>query len=99
MGEAMIQRFSAEFWLPIQMLAVFLAACTTGEKMADVHEGMTKAQVISTLGQPDGFRRAGSTEALTYSDRLISGWSWDRADYQVILIDGHVTAYGPGAAR
>jgi hypothetical protein len=80
-------------------LVAALAACTTGEKITDIHEGMTETQVISMLGRPDGFWRSGNMAALTYSDRLVSGWSWDRADYQVILTDGHVTAYGPGAVR
>ena len=73
--------------------------CTTGDQMSNIRAGMTKAQVITALGQPDGYSQAGSTEALTYSNRLMSGWSWDRADYQVILSSGVVTAYGPGTVR
>jgi hypothetical protein len=34
-----------------------------------------------------------------YTNRLISGWSWDRTDYTVILKDGHVVEYGPGQVR
>ncbi len=48
---------------------------------------------------PDGFQRSGTDEALRYSDRLISGWSWNRADYTVVLRDGHVSEYGPGQVR
>jgi hypothetical protein len=59
--------------------------CTTGERMGDIRAGMTKDQVIAVLGRPDGFAQSGSTEALTYSNRLMSGFSWDRADYHVIL--------------
>jgi hypothetical protein len=73
--------------------------CTTGERMGDIRAGMTKDQVIAVLGRPDGFAQSGSTEALTYSNRLMSGFSWDRADYHVILSKGVVTAYGPGTVR
>jgi hypothetical protein len=75
---------------------VLLAACTTGEKMADMRDGMTKDQVVATLGQPDGISHDGNTEVLTYANRLMSGWDFDRADYHVNLTDGHVIAYGPG---
>ena len=44
--------------------------CTTGDQMSNIRAGMTKAQVIAALGQPDGYSQAGSTEALTYSNRL-----------------------------
>jgi len=75
---------------------VFLAGCTTGEKMADMRDGMTRDQVIVTLGQPDGDSHQGNAEVLTYADRLVSGWGFDSADYHVTLTDGHVVAYGPG---
>jgi hypothetical protein len=73
--------------------------CATGERMGDVRAGMTKDQVIAVLGRPDGYAQSGSTEALTYSNRLMSGFSWDRADYHVMLSSGVVTAYGPGTVR
>ena len=79
---------------------LLLAGCVTGEKVrGGIREGMTKDQVIATLGQPDGFKRSGDAEALQYTNRLISGWSWDRTDYTVILENGHVTQYGPGQVR
>ena len=80
--------------------ALLLAGCVTGDRVrGGVREGMTKDQVIATLGQPDGFKRNGDAEALQYTNRLISGWSWDRTDYTVILENGHVTQYGPGQVR
>ena len=51
------------------------------------------------MGRPDGYNRAGNYEAMTYANRLMSGWSWDRADYSVILVDGTVSSYGPGTIR
>lgn len=80
-------------------LLVVLAGCVTGELMQSVREGMSKDEVIEVLGNPDGFQRSGEYEALRYTNRLISGWSWDRADYNVILRDGRVLEYGPGQVR
>ena len=86
--------------LCVFMLAVLLAGCVTGDKVRQgIREGMTKEQVISTLGNPDGFKRADDYEALTYTNRLISGWSWDRTDYTVILQNGRVVQYGNGQVR
>jgi hypothetical protein len=73
--------------------------CTTGELMGNIRAGMTKGQVIAILGTPDGFAQSGSSQALSYKNRLISGFSWDRADYHVIISSGVVTAYGPGTVR
>ncbi|MGQ0522762.1 MAG: outer membrane protein assembly factor BamE domain-containing protein, partial [Betaproteobacteria bacterium] len=80
-------------WLTLMFA---LSACVTGEQMQSVREGMSKEQVVAILGNPDGFQRAGDYEALRYTNRLISGWSWDRADYNVILRSGRVVEYGPG---
>ena len=80
-------------------LMLVLSACVMGERMQSVREGMSKDEVISVLGNPDGFQRAGDYEALRYTNRLISGWSWDRADYNVILRAGRVVEYGPGQVR
>lgn len=77
-----------------------LIGCATGEKVrGGIREGMSKEQLIATLGQPDGFKRSGNEEALEYANRPISGWSWDRTDYTVILTDGKVSQYGPGQVR
>ena len=88
---------------PLPRLLLFgtltLVGCTTGEKIVNIREGLSKAEVIETLGSPDGFQRSGEYEALRYSNRLISGWSWDRADYSVILKNDRVVEYGPGPVR
>jgi hypothetical protein len=76
-------------------LSAALLACVTGERMADHPRGMSKDEVIAVLGNPDGFQRSGDYEALRYTNRLISGWSWDRADYNVTLRNGRVVEYGP----
>ena len=80
-------------------LALALSACMTGERIAEVRAGMSKDQVLAVLGRPDGFAQNGASETLTYSNRIMSGFSWDRADYHVVLSSGVVTSYGPGTVR
>jgi hypothetical protein len=82
------------------LISLFLTACATGERVrGGIQEGMSKQQVISELGNPDGFQRSGEYEALLYTNRLISGWSWDRTDYTIILQNGRVVQYGTGQVR
>lgn len=84
------------------ILCLFLIAvtgCATGERVAGLSPGMSQADVIGTLGRPDGFKAEGRYKILKYTNRLISGWSWDRADYFVILKDDKVTEYGSGKVR
>jgi len=84
------------------MLGVFLIAtigCVTGEKVARIYPGMSQEDVVGTLGRPDGFRTKGDYTILKYTNRLISGWSWDRADYFVVLKNDKVTEYGSGEVR
>jgi len=83
----------------ILVISFFLQACATGERMRGVSEGMTKEEVVSQLGEPDGYRRSGDYEAFQYTNRLISGWSWDRTDYTVIFDNERVVEYGPGKVR
>jgi hypothetical protein len=80
-------------------LVALLGGCATGDRMGAIHEGMARSEVIAIIGNPDGFQRSGDYEALRYSNRLMGGWSWDRADYSVILLNGRVTEYGPGEVR
>ena len=81
-------------------IALLLAGCFTGEKVRmHIHEGMAKDDVIRVLGKPDGYKRTERHEALTYVNRFISGWGWDKADYTVILMDGKVTEWGAGNVR
>ena len=82
------------------VMSLLLSGCATGERVrGGVQEGMTKQQVISQLGNPDGFQRSSEYEALLYTNRLISGWSWDRTDYTIILQNGRVVQYGTGQVR
>ncbi|MDU4687437.1 MAG: outer membrane protein assembly factor BamE [Serratia marcescens] len=85
--------------LIVVLLALSATACTTGEKISDLSPGMSREQVISTLGRPDGDAISGKYELLTYSNRLMSGWSYDKADYKVILENGKVLQYGAETVR
>jgi SmpA / OmlA family len=81
------------------VLIVSLVGCVTGEKMSRVQPGMTTAEVTSALGKPDGYKQMGGYEVYRYSNRLSSGWSWDRADYNVVFKNGRVVEYGAGQIR
>jgi hypothetical protein len=78
---------------------IIFASCTTGENFVDLEEGMSKKEVIGILGRPDSFKRAGNKTAIQYTNKLITGWSWDRADYFVIFEDDKVIEYGTGVVR
>ncbi|GAB1718445.1 MAG: hypothetical protein NTAFB09_01760 [Nitrosospira sp.] len=82
------------------LCALSLVSCAT--KTAALREGLTRAEVINTIGNPDGFQRAGNYEALHYIDRQINGWLFtsgfnvEKVDYGVILKNDQVVQYGQG---
>lgn len=81
------------------LLLIFLTGCAMGGKMRKLNGGMMKEEVLSLLGKPDGIKHYGEYEHFTYSHRLMSSWSWDRADYNVILKNDKVVDYGTGEVR
>ena len=86
--------------LAIISICLFLSACVTGDKVRSLQPGLTQQQVIARLGKPDGFySQPGNVEILRYSNQLMSGWSWDRADYDCVLKDGKLVSYGPSTVR
>ena len=60
---------------------------------------MTSEEVVAKLGKYDGYKREGDYEVLSWNHKLTSGWSYDRADYHVILKDGVVVEWGQGEVR
>lgn len=73
---------------------------SSGLNFKSLNAGMSKDQVIQTMGQPDGFESQGNKEALLYANRFVNEWQgWDRADYVVILEGGKVVQYGPRQIR
>lgn len=83
----------------LTILALLLAGCATGERVTDLKPGMTKAEVIKTIGQPDGYSAQGKTEYLKYTNKLISGWSWDKADYYAVIENDKLVSWGSGDVR
>jgi hypothetical protein len=83
----------------LSALLIFLVGCaTTGMNVKTLREGMSRQQVISRLGNPDGMEKQGELEKLEYTNCAIP-WSSSRADYYVILKDNAVIAYGTGKIR
>lgn len=80
-------------------LLPLLSACTTGEQASSLREGMSPAQVEAVLGKPDGFARDGAVVSYQYTNRLISGWGWDKADYVVVFNEDRLAGWGPGQIR
>src|SRR5687768_11432315 len=80
-------------------LLAMLTACTTGENATSLREGMSRESVEAVLGKPDGFQRSGELVGYQYTNRLISGWSWDRTDYHAIFKGDRLVQWGPGEVR
>jgi len=100
-GKAKFIRYSSQIFTHF-ILFIFLitiTGCATGEKVAQLSPGLSQVDVVGTLGRPDGFRTEDNYTILKYTNRLISGWSWDKADYFVILKNDKVTEYGSGKVR
>jgi outer membrane protein assembly factor BamE (lipoprotein component of BamABCDE complex) len=83
----------------LAIVVAALTACTTGEKMSQIQPGMTTGQVTAILGHPDGFRQVGDVSYYQYSNRLASGWGWDKGDYEVAFRNGRVVSYGATGIR
>lgn len=67
--------------------------------MRNIRVGMSKEEVRQMLGKPDGIRTVENHEVYIYSNRRMSGWNNDHADYNVVFEAGRVTEYGPGEVR
>ncbi|MCU0651542.1 MAG: hypothetical protein MUC39_01185 [Candidatus Omnitrophica bacterium] len=78
------------------VLCLGLCGCvTTSSRINNISLGMTKANVLRSMGTPTSTSAKGTTEYLTY--KLIV--AYDRVDpiyndYFVKLIDGKVESYG-----
>lgn len=89
---------------PIALLATIsflICGCVpiTGMAMQKIQPGMTREQVIKITGNPNGFRSAGDTETLSYTDRPIDWNTPNRADFQVVLKNGRVISCGASEVR
>lgn len=85
--------------ITILALSLSLSACVTENKMDELRPGMSKDEVIQVLGRPDGFSRNGEIETFKYTDKLTSGWSWNRADYYVTFQNNQLAESGNQTVR
>ncbi|MDQ7835503.1 MAG: outer membrane protein assembly factor BamE [Humidesulfovibrio sp.] len=85
---------SASVLVSLVLAAMLLVGCaTSAKKIADVRIGMTKAEVIQTLGEPSGYGAEGPDTYLNYS-MLEAVGDWDHTKYSVVLRNGQVVKYG-----
>lgn len=85
-------------WLVIIFFSVFLL-CATGQKFGSLSVGNSKEDVVAVLGTPDGQKMCNDTVTFFYTNRLISGWSWDRSDYYAKFLNEKLIEYGAGNVR
>lgn len=76
----------------LYILLGLLLSCATN--LNGIRTGMTEDQVRRSMGNPDSVKTKENGQLFLYHNRLVSGFSWDRADYAVELIDGKVANYG-----
>jgi hypothetical protein len=80
---------------------LLFSGCGMSYQMRRLDTGMTKNEVLSILGKPDGKKVEGEYEVLEYNNRCMNPMTdlRTRADYYVILKNGIVVEYGPGEIR
>jgi len=69
------------------------------DKIQNVSYGVSKNQVITLLGKPDGSMRSSGYEALRYSNHPVNDGSPVGSDFNVIFVGGFVVDYGYGYVR
>lgn len=70
-----------------------MVSCATN--LSSIRTGMNEEQVKQSMGSPDSVKtRDGGQQLYLYHNRLVNGFSWDRADYAVKFVDGKVVGYG-----
>ena len=70
-----------------------------GERFTKIGPGMSAAEVKAVLGNPDGYEKQDQFELYQYTDRMVSGWGYDKGNYFVVLDSDKVTKYGIGSMR
>ena len=81
----------------IALLAI-LASCTTvGVGAISMSRlGMSTAEIVRLMGQPEITREAGRQVAYTYLDRITFGPFGDKADAVYLFEEDKLINYGPG---
>ncbi len=80
-------------------LCTLLTACVTGESITNLYPGMSKKEVVQELGRPDSFYKENNLEVFKYTNRLMSGWNWNRADYYAKFENDKLVEYGTQKIR
>lgn len=83
----------------ILVLVSLLSGCVTGQQVTRLDPGMSQERVTQIMGKPDGFQQRGEYTIYKYTNRLMSGWSWDRTDYSFVFKDDKLVEYGTGEVR
>lgn len=76
-------------WLLLIVLGFFIGGCAPWIGMHNIELGMTKPEVLQSMGKPSNSSGSGNEEYLWY---IPANRFWER--YYVHLVDGKVDAYG-----
>jgi hypothetical protein len=80
-------------------IAAALAACALNDAMPNLREGMSPAEVTAIMGAPTSQTRQGDMLRMAWTNRLVSGWAWDRTDAHAIFQDDRLASWGTGEVR
>ena len=99
MSESLKNRLG--FLVIVILLSISTSSCitVTGEDITKLRPGMREKKVFEIMGDPDGFKLRDGFTVYSFTNRLISDWGHDRADYHVIFKKGRLVEYGAGEVR
>ena len=76
-----------------------LCGCGMSNKMVNFEYDDSKSYVINVLGKPDGKKLDGEYEPIRYTNKRISTWSNDKADYNFVFKNGKLVEFGTSNVR
>lgn len=79
--------------LPLAAAVAIVSGCASSADLNRIHIGMSKAEVISVLGNPDSTSAQANVEYLTYYLENNDGYGRDQP-YLVRLVSGTVESFG-----
>jgi hypothetical protein len=83
-------------FLSFLIATILLTSCATSGRINRINVGMTKNQVISTMGNPKSISAIGNIEFLNYklAETTDDAWRSTYTDYYVKIVNGVVESYG-----
>jgi hypothetical protein len=83
----------------VLIVCLVLIGCATTSQFVKLELGMTKSQVLDTIGDPDIARgsihnKYGQLIEVWEYNRLVSNWSWEKKRMWVYFCDGHLAQWG-----